>query len=66
MEYKRITDVHGHEKCTQWIHVIYESRNHGHERNTQWIHANVDHSHEWIHNGAMSHNQIKGYLEPIK
>jgi hypothetical protein len=46
-------------KCTQWIHLIYKSRNHGHEKNTQWIHANVDHSHEWIHSGAMSHNQIE-------
>jgi hypothetical protein len=49
-----IIDVHGYEKYTKWIHVICKSRNNGHERNTQWIHANVDHSHEWIHNGVMS------------
>jgi hypothetical protein len=46
--------------------VIYESSNHGHERNTQWIHENVDHSHEWINNGAMSQNKIIGYLELMK
>jgi hypothetical protein len=66
MSNENISDVHGHERCTQWIHVIYKSSNHGHEKNTQWIHANVDHSHEWIHIGAMSQNQIRGYLESMK
>jgi hypothetical protein len=60
------TNAHGHKNYTQWIHVIYIEVETMDMKNTQWIHANVDHSHKWIHNGAMSQNKIRGYLEPMK
>jgi hypothetical protein len=59
MSNESITDVHGHKNYTQWIHVIYRSSNHGHRKYTVDPCKNVDHSHKWIHSGAMSQNQIE-------
>jgi hypothetical protein len=60
-----MTDVHGHEQYTVDPCDIYKVAIMA-TRSTQWIHVKVDHNHEWIHNGAMSQNQNKGYLETMK
>jgi hypothetical protein len=63
--YEIMTNVHGHEQYIVDPCDIYELASMA-MRNTQWIHVNVDHSHEQIHNGAMSQNQKKGYMGPME